>query len=68
MRFPKRLVSVPLNPVLRRLRDIAAKTAGHKVLLVRMTPTNFGMHVIQRRRTPQIRITVGALIAPMIKD
>ncbi len=48
MRLPKRLVSVPLNPVLRRLRDIAAKAAGHKVLLVRMPTTNLWMHMIQR--------------------
>lgn len=46
MRLPKRLVSVPLDPVLRRLRDIAPKAAGHKVLLVRMPTTNLGMYVI----------------------
>ena len=46
MRLPKRLVSVPLNPVLRRLRNIAPKTASHEVLLVRMSPSNLGMHVV----------------------
>ena len=68
MRLPKRLIPVPSNPVPRRLRDIAPKTASHKILLVRMSPSNLGMHVIQRRRTPQIRITVGALVLPMFKD
>lgn len=47
MRLPKRLVPIPLNPVFRRLGDIAAKAAGHKVLLVRMPTTNFGMYMIQ---------------------
>ena len=50
MRLPKRLISVPLNPVLSRLRDIARKTARHQVLLVRMTTPHLGVYVIQCRR------------------
>jgi hypothetical protein len=46
MRLPKRLVPVPLDPVFSRLRDIAPEATGHKILLVRMTPANLGMHVI----------------------
>jgi hypothetical protein len=30
MRLPKRLFPVPLQPILRRLRDIARKTASHQ--------------------------------------
>lgn len=48
MRLPKRLVPVPLNPVLRRLGDIAPEAAGNKVLPVRMPTTNLGMYMIQR--------------------
>jgi len=46
MRLPKRLVPVPLQPILRRLRDIARKAAGHKILLVRMSSPELWMHVI----------------------
>jgi hypothetical protein len=46
MRLPERLVPIPSDPVLRRLRNIAPKTASHEVLLVRMPPTNLGMHVV----------------------
>ena len=68
MRLPKRLVPVPLDPVLRRLRDIAPKAASHEILLVRMSTPNFWVNVIQRRRPPQIRSAVGALVVPMFKN
>lgn len=68
MRLPKRLVPVPLNPVLSRLRDIAPKTTSHQVLLVRMPSSNFRVHMIQCRGTPQIRSAVGALVVPVFKD
>ena len=68
MRLPKRLVPVPLQPVLRRLRDIARKAARHQILLVRMPPSKFRMHVIKRRRTPQIYPAISTGIIPMVKN
>jgi len=52
MRLPKRLVPVPLQPILRRFRDIARKTAGHQILLVRVPAPELGMHMVQGRRSP----------------
>ena len=68
MRLPKRLVPVPLQPILRRLRDIAGKTASHQVLLVRMAPTKLWVHMVQRCRTPQIFTAISAGIIPVVKD
>jgi len=68
MRLPKRLVPVPLQPIFRRLRDIAPKTAGYQILLVRVPSSEFGMHMIQGCRSPQIYAAIGAGIIPMVKD
>jgi len=68
MRLPKRLVPVPLQPILRRLRDIAAKAAGHQILLVRVPTPELGVYVIQGCRSPQIYPAIGAGIIPVVKD
>jgi len=68
MRLPKRLISVPLQPIFRRLRDIAAKAAGDQVLLVRMPTTKFRMDMIEGCRSPQIYPAIGAGIIPVVKD
>ena len=68
MRLPKRLIPVPLQPILRRLRDIAAKAASHQILLVRMPTTKFRMDVIKGCRSPQIYPAIGAGIVPVVKD
>ena len=68
MRLPKRLVPVPLQPIFRRLRDIARKTAGNQILLVRVSTPELWMHMIQGCRTPQIYSAIGAGIIPMVKD
>jgi hypothetical protein len=68
MRLPKRLVPVPLQPIFRRLRDIARKAAGHQILLVRMPSSELGMHVIQGCRSSQIYPAIGARVIPVVKD
>ena len=68
MRFPKRLVPVPLQPIFGRLRDIAAKAAGHKILLVRMPSPELGVYMVQGCRSPQIYPAIGARVIPMVKD
>jgi len=68
MRLPKRLVPVPLQPILRRLRDIASETTSHQILLVRVSTPEFGVYVIQGCRSPQIYSAIGAGIIPMVKD
>ncbi len=68
MWLPERLVPVPLQPVLRRLRDIARKAASHQILLVRMPTTKFWMNVIEGCRSPQIYPAIGAGIIPVVKD
>ena len=68
MRLPKRLFPVPLQPILCRLRDIARKAASHQILLVRMSTTNLGMHVIQRCRPPQVYPAIRTRIFPMFKN
>ena len=68
MRLPKRLVPVPLQPILCRLRDIARKAARHQILLVRVPPSKFRMHVIKGRRTPQIYAAICAGVIPMVKN
>jgi hypothetical protein len=68
MRLPKRLVPVPLQPVLRRLRDIARKTTSHQILLLRMPSPELWVHMIQSRRPPQVYPAVCAGVIPMVKD
>jgi len=68
MRLPKRLVSVPLQPILCRLRDIARKAARHQILLVRQTSLHLRVNVIQSRRTSQIIAAVGAAVIPVVED
>ena len=68
MRLPERLVPVPLQPILRRLGDIAAKAAGHQILLVRMPTTKFRVDMIEGCRSPQIYPAIGAGIIPVVKD
>ena len=68
MRLPKRLVPVPLQPILRRLRDIAAEATSHQILLVRMPTTKFRVDVIECCRPPQIYPAIGAGIIPVVKD
>jgi len=68
MRLPKRLVPVPLQPIFRRLRDIAPEAARHQILLVRVAASNFWVDVIKCRRSPQVYPAVRARIFPMFKD
>jgi len=68
MRLPKRLVPVPLQPILSRLRDIARKTAGHQILLVRMATTKFRVYMIQGGRPPQVYPAISARVIPVVKD
>ena len=68
MRLPEWLVPVPLQPILRRLRDIAPKTTGNQILLVRMSSTKLRVDVIEGCRSPQIYPAIGAGIIPVVKD
>ncbi len=68
MRLPERLVPVPLQPIFRRLRDIARKTASNQILLVRMPTPKFRVYMVERGRPPQIHPAIGTGIIPVVKD
>ncbi len=68
MRLPKILLPKPLQPVFRRLADIAGKAASHQILLVRMTTLHLGVNVIQRGRPSQVHPAVSTPVLPLLKN